>query len=257
MSMIPVVLLCGGRGIYLDDSGQRRSKGLVKIAGTEMFLHVIRLYARSGFRLFILCVGDQAEDYRRTLAAASSTTEEKQNTFALAIEGQPCTVQVMDTGEDATTGTRINRIKALVAASPWFCVTYSDTLCGADLKQLADFHLREGKIATLISTRVPTRFRILGIREGENLVRVLAGKSVIQKDHINGGFYCFTKKIFEPAYLGAKEEIILEETVLDSLAQNQQLIAWYYEGPWQHLDSERDLARLEALLTQSLPVVKT
>ena len=256
MSMIPVVLLSGGRGIYLDDSGRRRSKGLVRIAGAEMFLHVMRHYARGGFRRFIVCAGAQAEAYRRILAASSSAAEGEKDAFALAIEGQPCTVQLVETGEDAATGTRLNRIKALVAAAPWFCVSYSDTLCGADLKQLADFHIRNGKIATLIAARVPTRFRILGLREGESLVRGFAGKSVIQKDYINGGFYCFTQRIFEAAYLGAKEEIVLEEAVLDRLVLDQQLVAWAYEGPWQHLDSERDLAKLEVLTARGAAVSK-
>jgi glucose-1-phosphate cytidylyltransferase len=116
---------------------------------------------------------------------------------------------------------------------------------------LADFHLREGRIATLVAARVPTRFRVLGLRDDESLVRGFASKSVIQKDFINGGFYCFLPKIFDADYLGVSPEIVLEDAVLDKLARDRQLTAWTYEGPWQHLDSERDLGKLEALAAQS------
>jgi glucose-1-phosphate cytidylyltransferase len=139
----------------------------------------------------------------------------------------------------------------MLAGVPLFWLTYSDTLCPVNLVEIAATHVTHGRIATCLGVRLPTRFRILGIRRGESLVRGFASRPVIQNDFINGGFYVMQPEIFGPRYLGNPELAVLEEGVLDALAADEQLVVYPFEGPWQYLDCERDLGPLAQLVTLS------
>jgi glucose-1-phosphate cytidylyltransferase len=122
-----------------------------------------------------------------------------------------------------------------------------------NLKEEFEYHQAHGKIATLVAARLPTRFRILGVRPGENLVRGF-GKAFLHGHFINGGFYFFNKDLFSNSYISDSFEGALEETVLDKLAENSQLVSFPHEGAWQHLDSEKDIPLLSKVvkLNQSM-----
>lgn len=248
MNSTPVVILCGGRGIYIDDSGLRRSKALIEVAGAPLVIHVIRRYISSGYRKFILAAGYQIQELKQTLETCYQAQPlSSAGVYKVTLYGAACEVTVVDTGIESTTGDRIKKIEPLLGDAPLFCVTYSDTLTTVDLAGIQDAHEKHGAVATLLATKVPTRFRILGMRPGDSHVRGFAAKPVIQNDQINGGFYVFNRAIFVKDYLGAMSPIILEEIVLESLAARGELIAIPCEGSWHFLDSERDLKTLEQI----------
>jgi len=55
--MLPVVILCGGRGTRLQEHTRSIPKPLVEIGGRPIVWHVIQLYAVQGFHDFVLCTG--------------------------------------------------------------------------------------------------------------------------------------------------------------------------------------------------------
>lgn len=242
---IPVVVLCGGRGVYVDGSGVRRVKPLVEIAGEPLVVHLLRHYADHGFGRFILSAGYQRAELAAALARLPGATA---GAGGAEIEARladlPCRIEVVDSGEAASTGDRIRACEGRLGAAPIFAATYSDSLSTVDLGAMAAAHLAHGKIATLLAARVPTRFRILGMRPGETIVRGFATKPVIRNDFINGGFYFFRREVLGPDLLGAGRGIVLEETVLDALAARGELIAFPFEGPWRFYDAERDAVAL-------------
>src|SRR5690242_8328288 len=63
---IPVVILCGGKGLRMRDYSDNIPKALVPIGGWPILLHVMKIYAHYGFRKFILCLGykgDMIKEY--------------------------------------------------------------------------------------------------------------------------------------------------------------------------------------------------
>ncbi|MBK8727241.1 MAG: hypothetical protein IPL96_14695 [Holophagaceae bacterium] len=246
---IPVVSLCGGDGVFIDATGVRHSKGLVQVEGEAIIVHLLRHFARHGARRFLLCCGRAMEGYAETLEAFG---ERGGNEVQLSRGGLEGVAKLIDTGPVTPTAERVRKARPFLGNAPWFWVTYSDTLCPVDLQDLANFHLEQGRIATCLAARLPTRFRILGMRRGETLVRGFATRPVIQNDFINGGFYAFQAEIFGPAYLGDADHAVMEEVVLEALAAGDQLVAYPYEGPWQYLDSERDIQ----LLGRIVPLLK-
>jgi glucose-1-phosphate cytidylyltransferase len=247
-SKIPVVILCGGRGLVMDESGRRRSKALIPILNQQPILRfVMQSYLNHGFRRFILSVGEQEAEFFDYFKNEAHWNQ--QNQTKASFHDRSFELSIIPTGPKATTGDRISGVASLLANDPIFAVTYSDTLSNLDLTSELQFHLSHGKVATLAGARIPTRFRILGLRSGDLAVRGFASKPVIQNELINGGFYFFTRTILQPQYLGGGSGIVLEEVILERLAEQLELMAYPMplEAKWHDLDSERSLAPLAAL----------
>ncbi|MEO8502784.1 MAG: NTP transferase domain-containing protein [Acidobacteriota bacterium] len=248
MHDIPVVILCGGRGIPVGDPPVRTPKALVRVAGEAMVCHVLRHYARAGFRRFILAAAAPLEPFAAALNASFSARSSASGELLVEIASAGCALAVLDTGASAATGDRILQVRAHLGPAEHFGVSYSDTLSNVDLALLARAHRGHERLGTLVGARVPTRFRILGMRLGETLVRGFASRPVILNDYINGGHYLFRRAVLEPPYLGGRDVgVILENEVLEALAADEQLVSFPHEGSWQYLDAERHLPLLEAI----------
>jgi len=244
----PIVILCGGRGLILDQSGQRRLKCLTPIfEGQPLISFIILSYLQHGFTKFILASGYQHSELKNFFEMYANWNGKNQARAVLF--GREFSLSVVYTGIDTTTGDRVEKIKGSLNNVPIFGLTYSDTLSEIDLSEEFEFHKSHGRIGTLAGARMPTRFRILGIRSGEQIVRGFASTPVIQNDLINGGFYFLNSSIFDAEYLNGEPSIVFEEAVLEKLAYNSQLIA--YPLPthvrWHDLDSERSLDSLLSL----------
>lgn len=244
LNEIPVVLLCGGNGVFLA-GGERQAKGLVEVGGEALVVHLLRHFCRAGARRFILCCGYQMDRYLNLFAALG---ELEGGRFRLTGSGLEGTAELVDTGLDTPTGARLRQVAPLLAQAPWFWVTYSDTLSTVKLEDLARFHLGHGRRASCLAAQLPTRFRILGMRRGESVVRGFADRPVIQSAFINGGFYAFQPELLGPEYLGDPAHTVLEEAVLGRLVEQGELMAYPFEGEWQYFDGERDLANLGRLV---------
>lgn len=250
ISSIPVVILCGGKGIYVDDSGQKINKALVNINGQAMVTWVMRHYAAAGFRHFILASGMPCAQLAAVLPSSTICHE---NEFEVQYAEATCRVRIVPTLPQANTGDRINACRTHLSEASCFCVTYSDTLSDVNLVEELNFHQTNGQIATLIAASYPVRFRILGMRLGESLIRGFAQRPVIETAPINGGYYIFNSEILSERYLGAtKEHLVLENEVLEQLAADGKLRAYTHKGQWQNLDSERDLEALSAIAADTL-----
>jgi glucose-1-phosphate cytidylyltransferase len=224
---IPVVILCGGQPVDLGH-GDKRIKPLVTVNGKPLVAAVIAHYAHYGFTRFLLAAGHQAKELEAAVKALS---------LPKGVEAQ-----VVDTGADSPTGTRLWKLKDQLKGAKVVAVTYSDTVSDVNLKELLDFHARHGQMASVVAAHLPTRFRILGLRGDEDQVRGFSEQPVISSAFINGGFYFFGQALFSAPYLGrAQEKMVLEEEILQELVKHEQLMAYRHDGRWQHYDNRRDL----------------
>jgi len=243
---VPVAILCGGRGILLNEQQGRVNKALVEVQGKPMFAWVMLHYALYGARDFVLATGLQGERFAPALTALGAKAGASVDTFTLDLAGHACNIRLVATDAEAPTGARLLACKPYLNA-PVFALTYSDTLSDVDLGAELRFHNDQGLVATLLGTTYPVRFRVLGIRQGESRVRAFAPRPVIEAASINGGYYLFTQKLWDAAY-GLDSSVALENQPLEKLAGAAQLSA--FDGAksrWQHCDAERDLAALNDL----------
>ncbi len=230
LSNIPVLVLCGGNKVYIDSS-ESKPKCLVSINGKTILSRIIEHYHKFGFTKFIFSMG----------ADSNLITDEVNSWSHLNIESK-----FVESGDSSLTGTRILKAKNFLVGNENFAMTYSDTLSDINLKEVYDFHLEENRIVTLTATHLPVRFRVLGMRAGEDCVRGFADTPVIENDWINGGFYFLNKKYFQnEKYTDQSNDFAFETFSLEHLSEDSELMAFKFKGFWQHLDSKRDLINLE------------
>ena len=243
---VPVVVLCGGRSVTMGEGpGVPSNKALVQVRHQPLFWWVLRHYVRYGATQFLMATGYQSERFADALIAlgAKASVQDPQS-FDINIAQTACHIRLRPTAPQATTASRLLACKPWLADAERFALTYSDTLSDADLGAEMRFHQAQKLAATLVSTRPPVRFRILGIRQGESLVRAFAPRPVIESTCINGGYYIFSPAIWDSIY-GVTQNVALENQPLERLAAASQLAAFEHKGAWHYCDGERDLATLQ------------
>jgi len=254
LARVPVVILCGGNGVMLNETlNQRTNKALIKLQGKPLLYWVMQTFALHGATEFVLAVGFQAEQFGPTLLAAGAQAGGKSaDHYNLDLGGISCELQLVNTPAQASTGARLLACRAALAflgEREYFAVTYSDTLSDIDLGAEMRFHKKQGLVATMVAARLPVRFRVLGIRTSEVLVRGFAARPVIEGVSINGGYYLFTPTFWHAAST-LSPEVALENQPLEQLAAAGQLAAFEHKGAWQTCDAERDLTELDRLARQ-------
>lgn len=240
------VILCGRGEFHLGANGERIGKALAVAGGEPMFGHVMRGYAKAGLRDIVLACGAHVAQFGPAMERAYGAKRGPDGAWTVSLP-EPCRVEVVDTGADAKTGERVLRVRDRLGDDPSFAVTYSDTVSDVDIARVRAFHERHGRLGTLLATDLPTRFRVVGLRYGETTVRGFAARPVLLNDHINGGYYFFRREALDRDYWTPGVE--LETAVLEGMVGEQQLEAFPFRGGvWQHLDSERDLATIDAIV---------
>jgi len=245
---VPVVILCGGRKVLLNDGSYiARNKALVQVRGKPLFWWCLFQYAFYGASDFILSTGVQAESFHDallSLGAKPSTAD--LNCYVLDMLGQDHYIRLVESGENTTTGERLLACRPYLNSAKVFALTYSNTLSDVNLGAVYDFHQKHGLVASLVGAQFPIRFRILGIRYNEIKVRAFASRPVIEAASINGGFYYFTDAIWGDEFHLIKNHA-LENEPLEALAASKQLAAFDHSGKWQNFDAERDLEEIVSL----------
>jgi len=254
LARVPIIVLCGGKGVLQETTQiQRTNKALIRVMDKPLVYWVIQAYALHGATEFILAVGFQAEQFGAALqSAGAEVVAGEADRYTLNLGSARCQLQLVFTAPEATTGARLLSCReALNAMGPrdFFGLTYSDTLSDVDLGAEMRFHQTQGRVATMVAARMPVRFRVLGIRTGDVLVRAFAERPVIEGAPINGGYYLLSPKFWQVAS-SLSASTALENEPLEQLAAAGQLAAFEHRGSWQTCDAERDLIELRRLAAE-------
>jgi glucose-1-phosphate cytidylyltransferase len=221
-----VVILCGGRGLRLQEHTHSIPKPLVEIGGRPIVWHVIQIYAAQGFARFLLSTGYKGELVERYV---------RDEVWPEGVD-----VQCVDTGVETPTGGRIARLGDLVGGGT-FAATYSDGVADVDLQAAAAAHAGSGALATLTAVQARLQF---GVCELGTDSRVAGFIEKPRSEHwINGGFF-----FFEPAALDyIPEDSTLERVPFERLAADRQLHAYRHSGFWACMDTYKDALELNDL----------
>ena len=247
----PVFVLCGGLGTRLREETEVRPKPMVPIGSRPILWHIMRSYARHGFRRFILCLGYKAEvikAYFLNYASMNSDFTVGLKTNALSVHSidhdQDWEVTLADTGDATLTGARVARAAAkYLGGAQQFAVTYGDGLTDADLRAEFEFHRGHGRIGTVLGVNPPSRFGELRT-QGDHVVE-FAEKPHFEESWINGGYFFF-QRAFLP-YLSPEESCVLEREPVVRLARDGQLSIYKHRGFWACMDTQRDREQLEKI----------
>ena len=221
-----VVLLAGGFGTRLSEYTKTIPKPMINIGGKPMLLHIMKLYAKYGFKDFYIALGYKGEIIKKFFNKKFFDWN----------------INLVETGENTMTGGRLKRLKKYVGKTT-FMMTYGDGISNVNLGKLIKFHKKNNKLVTLTAVRPPARFGALKLKG--NSVSYFKEKSKLDEGWINGGFF-----VMEPEFLKfiKNDNTYLEREPLEAVTQKKQLAAFRHEGFWQCMDTKRDKDNLNEIL---------
>ena len=221
---------------------------MVEIGDRPILWHIMKRYEICGFNDFTLALGYKGEvikDYFLNYHARLSdlTVHLKSGDVEYSNPtAEDWRVSLIDTGALTMTGGRLLRLKPNLHAHGTFMLTYGDGVADVDLPSLLDFHRKHGKLATVTAVRPTARFGGMQINDGK--VVDFKEKPQTGEGWINGGFFVFEPGVFD--YL-EDDSTVLEESPLEKLTRDGQLMAFEHPGYWQCMDTVRDRDALQSI----------
>ena len=223
-----IVLLAGGFGARLSEYTKTIPKPMIKVAGKPMLLHIMKHYARYGFKDFYIALGYKGKIIKDFFSKKFFDWN----------------IHLIETGKNTMTGGRLKKIKKFIGEETFF-MTYGDGLSNVNLNKLLKFHKKNKKLVTLTAVRPPARFGVLQLKG--KFVSYFKEKSRTDENWINGGFF-----VMEPGFFKflRNDNTILERNPLERVARMNQLAAFKHEGFWQCMDTKKDKDFLNKVLNK-------
>ncbi len=215
-----VIILCGGLGSRIGEETKKIPKPMIKIGKIPILLHIMNIYAKQGYKDFILALGYKKNFIKQFFK------DKKINDW---------NIKCVDTGKNTLTGTRLLKLKKYIKPNSDFFLTYGDGVTDLSLKKLFNFHKKNKKFATVTAVHPPARFGEMFI--SNNFVKKFIEKNQTNSGWINGGFFVFNSKIFN---FIPKKSCMLERDPIKNLVKAKQLAAFKHRGFWQCMDTPRD-----------------
>ena len=228
--LLKAVILAGGYGTRISEETHLKPKPMIEIGGMPLLWHIMKIYSHYGINEFVICCGYKGDIIKEYFSKFD---------FPL------WNVQLVDTGLNTMTGSRIKRIQNHIDDT--FCVTYGDGVSDVNINDLILFHKEKKSLATLTAIHPLERFGVLEL-SGNNVVE-FHEKHQGESSWINGGFFVFEKEIFD--YIKNGDSTTLERTPFETLAKEKKLTAFKHEGFWHPMDTLRDKKHLENLWTSN------
>lgn len=251
--MIPVVILCGGRGTRMGDTLNK--KELIDIGGRPLLWHVMQIFSSQGHQRFVLALGHLGEQVRRyfleyetmsrdvtlQLATAENSTQRQLLSLGKQPNHAPWTVTMVDTGLQTERASRLNRLRDYLAGCERFFFAYGEAVADIDLGELLAFHKAHGRLATITGIQVDFQY---GVIEADEQNRVGAFVEKPPLPHwINGGFMLFEAAVLD--LIDPTREDVHEKEILAMLAAQDELRLYKHRGYWQSMKTLNDAYKLQ------------
>ena len=247
------VILAGGLGTRISEESALKPKPMIEIGNKPILWHILKIYSHYNINDFIICCGYKGYIIKEYFAnyflhTSDVTFDMKDNSMEIHNKyTEPWKITLVDTGENTMTGGRLKRVSEFLN-NETFCFTYGDGVADINITELIDFHRKNGREATLTAVKPPGRFGSIEFERG----KVLSFKEKPQGDGnmINGGFF-----VLEPSVIDLidGDDCTWEDMPLKTLAEKNQLSAFFHEGFWQPMDMLKDKKLLEGLWKKPNP----
>jgi len=251
---IPVVILCGGKGLRIREISELLPKPMLNVGNQPIIWHIMRIYAHYGFTRFILCLGekgDQIRDYffnRHILhhditlnfIDGASPPDVQYHTAESDFNMPAWSVTLVDTGKETMTGGRVARVAHHIDTD-YFMLTYGDGLGDVNIPAVLSQHIKNKSVVTVTGVHPPSRFGNI-VRDGEKVVS-FSEKPQTKGEFIAGG-YMVANRDFIENYLSEDEGCVLEIEGLGKASKDGGMGIYKHEGFWLPMDTSSEYLRL-------------
>jgi glucose-1-phosphate cytidylyltransferase len=219
---------------------------MVNIGYRPILWHIMKYYAHHGHKDFILCLGHGADYIKNYFLNYDECVS---NDFVLCQGGKSLrlfnsdiddwNITFADTGTTSNIGQRLQAVRKYVHGEDIFLASYSDGLTDLPLNHQIEHFKAEQKVASFLCVKPNLSCHFITL----NSVGVVeAIKDVTRSDiRINGGYFVFRKEIFN--YMKDGEELLHEP--FHRLVEQEQLLAYKYDGFWAAMDTFKDKQMLD------------
>lgn len=230
-SKIKTIILAGGLGTRISEETINKPKPMVLIDDKPILWHIMHIYGTQGFTDFVISGGHKIHIIEEWVSRLKTNWN----------------IQVLNTGQEAQTGSRIIKTMAHIGDERCFA-TYGDGLGNIDLKKLLQFHVKGSAAITLTAVRPPSRF---GVIQSENGVITHFGeKNQADAGWINGGFFVLEPEIGKLNY---NKNTSFEAHIIPKMVAKRKVNAFHHKGFWQPMDTLRDKHILEEISKKNVP----
>ena len=237
-----VVILAGGLGTRISEESMYKPKPMIEIGGMPILWHIMKVYSHYGFNEFIICAGYKQHVIKQWFSDYFLHTSDITFDFTKGNEViihnkhvEPWKVTIVDTGLNTQTGGRVKRIRDYIGDET-FMLTYGDGVGDINIPAIVDYHKKHGKTSTVSVYNYGQHKGVLDIKENGS-VSSFREKSDSDGDLVNIGFMVFEPDIFN--YIDG-DDTLLEETPMQALLEQNQLMAYIHKGYWQCMDTLRE-----------------
>jgi len=250
---VKAIILAGGFGTRISEETSNKPKPMIEIGNKPILWHILKIYSHYGINEFIICCGYKGyviKEYFANYFLHNSDVTFNMSDNSMQIhtkKSEPWKITLVDTGENTMTGGRLKRVSEYINNES-FCFTYGDGVADININELIKFHNRNGRQATLTAVKPPGRFGSIKFERGK--VLSFQEKPKGDGNMINGGFFVLEPSVFD---LIDNDECTWEDKPLKTLADTDQLSAYFHNGFWQPMDMLKDKNFLEELWRSSNP----
>jgi glucose-1-phosphate cytidylyltransferase len=157
------------------------------------------------------------------------------------------TVTIVDTGEEALTGSRLKKVQQYLP--PSFHFTYGDGFSNVDLTCVLNYFKMNHQVHVVLSAVHPEpRFGSLRISHDGYVTHF--GEKDDNLGYINGGFAILDRNVVDLIPDG--DDCNLEKDIFPLLAERGQMMAVRHDGWWHCIDTLRDLEKAEEMLEKGI-----
>jgi len=216
------IILAGGLGTRISEETGDKPKPMVLLDDKPIIWHLMEIYARQGVVDFVIATGHLGHIIHNWVDELES----------------PWNITALDTGKGTLTGGRIRQCLDFIGTERAFA-TYGDGLGNINLKNLLDFHINQGRSATVTAVRPPARFGLLESSNGR--VTSFTEKNQAHAGWINGGFFVLEPSVKD--YISEDMEPF-ESGALPRMVSDANLSAFHHDDFWQPMDTLREKQEL-------------
>ncbi|MBN1175767.1 NTP transferase domain-containing protein [Candidatus Woesearchaeota archaeon] len=198
---------------------------MLEVNGKTILEHNILMLKKQGIKKFIIAVGHKKEIIKNYLK-----------------DGKKLGVEITYIEEDVPLGTAGALKEAAQHISGTFLVCNGDELKSIDIKEMYEYHRKQGTLATIAVTTTmnPKDYGVVILNGNRVYSFVEKPKENIPTNLINAGLYIFEPEVINEAPEGYGR---LEEDVFPKLANREECAGYVFYGEWQDVRSEEALAQ--------------
>jgi glucose-1-phosphate cytidylyltransferase len=243
-----VLILAGGYGTRISEESDLKPKPMIEIGGKPILWHIMKHYSSFGYNEFVILLGYKSyvikeyfSNYYLHNSDVTIDTAKRQmeihNNYS-----ENWKITLIETGFETMTGGRVKRAKDYIGNEP-FMLTYGDGVSDVNIKELMDFHKKNGKKITMTAIQPDGKFGALQI-ESNNKISNFLEKPKGDGAWINGGFF-----VCEPSVLDyiQGDSTVFEQGPLETLAKEGELYSFKHNGFWKCMDTLRDKTQLNEM----------